>query len=325
MLMTLKSLTIGVLVVLAELTGAYWANSRLTQGQDGKPAQATSSQAETRIVEQAKALRSDNKIEEALALLHDGMDRFPASAQILNEALELYLAENRNDEALQILDERATHFPEETQKRIRSAQRAILQPLIDTLLAEGDVEKAFEYLGQMADAGYRGFHQLRHKALYEPLRRHPGFEEVMKRISENTGLGRPARDFTVTMMNGGTYTLSEQKGKVVLVDFWSTDCGPCREELPNLRALYQANRVRGFELISISLDDKREKLDAFLAAHPMPWNSVFSGKGWKDDTAGLYEVSSIPSAWLVDKQGILRYFDVRGEDLKAAVAKLLAE
>jgi len=324
-MMAMKKLTAAAFVFLPVLALVHGMNSRLIHEQTGKEQQATASQDEIRILDWARKLQKDNKIEEALAFLHKGMGQFPASAQILNEAFQIYLAEKRYDEALRLLDDRAKNFPEKTQKQIRFAKKTILESQIEPLLQEGKAEKAFNYLQQMADVGYRGFHQLRHNGVYEPLRRHAGFEEVMKKISENTGLGRPPRDFTVTLTSGSTYTLSAQKGKVVLVDFWSTSCPPCIEEFPNLRTIYQTNKEEGFEVISISLDDNKEKLDAFLAAHPMPWNTVFSGKGWNDDTVMLYGILSIPSPWLVDKKGALRYFDVRGKDLKAAVKKLLAE
>ena len=324
-MMVMKKLTAAAFVSLLVLAVTHGMNARLVQEQNSKQGQATASQDEVRILERAKELQKGNKTEEALALLYEGMGQFPASAQILNGALQIYLAERRYDEAFRLLDERDKNFPEKTQHQIHLAKQRVLQPLIEPLLEEGKDEKAFDYLQQMAGSGYRGFHQLRHNPLYEPLRRHAGFEEVMKKISENTGLGKPARDFTVSLTGGSTYTLSAQKGRVVLVDFWSTSCPPCLEELPNISAIYQANKKKGLEVISISLDDSKEKLDSFLAAHPMPWNTVFSGKGWNDDTAKLYEILSIPAVWLVDKKGVLRYFDVRGEDLKAAVEKLLAE
>ncbi len=308
------------------MSSAQGIDSHLVQGQNGQQGQATAaSPDETRILEQAKGLKKDKKTEHALALLRKGMDQFPTSKRILNEALMIYMADNRNDDALRLLNERAKNFPEETQKQIRVARLQIMLNLIEPLLEQGNAEKAFDYLRQMADAGYRGFHQLKHNPLYEPMRQHAGFDEVLKKISENTGLGRPPRDFTAALTNGDAYTLSARKDKVVIVDFWSTSCPPCIKELPNISAIYQANKDRGLEIISISLDDKKEKLDAFLATHPMPWYTVFSGKGWNDDAARLYEILSIPSLWLVDKKGVLRYFDVRGEDLTKAVEELLAE
>ena len=299
--------------------------TRLITKQSSKRGSVIVLQDEGRILEQARKLKEDNKIEEALALLYSGMDQFPTSTQILNEALQIYLEEERYDEAIQLLDERVKNFQEKTQHQIFIAKQQILQPLIEPLLEEGNIEKAFSYLQKMADSGYRGFHQLRNNPLHEPLRRHSGFEEVMKKISKNSGLGKPALDFTVLLTSGSMYTLSAQKGKVVLVDFWSTSCPPCINEFSNISAIYQANKDKGFEVISISLDENKETLDAFLTSNPMPWSTAFSGKGWNDDTAKLYEILTIPAQWLVDKNGVFRYFDVRGEDLKDAVEKLLKE
>ena len=321
-LMQSTAVIIISLLVFAEADGM---NSCPPQKQTGKQELSTSSQDETQILEVARELLKDNKIEEALGVLDKGMEQFPASTELLNEALQIYEAEGRHEESIRLLNDRAKNFPEKTQRQIRSAKQAILQPLIESLLKEGRTDKALNYLLELADAGYRGFHQLKHNALYEPLRQRAEFKDVLKKISENTGLDRPPRDFAVTLTGGGTYTLSARKGKVVLVDFWSTSCPPCIKELPNIGAIYHANKKRGFEVISISLDDNKAKLDSFQAANPVPWSTVFSGKGWKDDAAKLYEISSIPSLWLVDREGILRYFDVRGEDLKAAVEKLLAE
>jgi peroxiredoxin len=321
----MNKLTVTAFVTLLVLVVPHRMNVQLVQEQNSRQGQAIASQDETQILERARKLKKDNKIEEAIALLYKGMEQFPASAQILNEALQIYLEEKRYDEAIRLLDERARNFQEKTQHQISIAKQQILLPLIEPLLEEGKTEKAFSYLQKMADSGYRGFHQFSNNPLYEPLRRHAGFEEVMKKISENSGLGKPALDFTVLLTSGSTYTLSAQKGKVVLVDFWSTSCPPCLIELTNISAIYQANKEKGFEVISISLDESKEKLDTFLTSYPMPWSTVFSGKGWNDDTAKLYEILSIPAQWLVDKKGVLRYFDVRGEDLKVAVEKLLKE
>ena len=81
---------------------------------------------------------------------------------------------------------------------------------------------------------------------------------------------KPAPALKLKDLEGKTLDLAQFKGKVVLVDFWSTSCPPCIEELPNIGALHEANKGKGLEVVSISLDDSREKLDAFLAAFQIP-------------------------------------------------------
>jgi thiol-disulfide isomerase/thioredoxin len=323
--MSLKQSAMAILVLMSAFAVIAGADPGSGQEQAGKQDVSMTPKDEDQIIGLAEELRKDNRVGEALSVLNEGMDRFPASAKLLTAAYQIYLAEKRYEECVQLLNDKAGNFPESLHERIRGAKLMALQPLVQSLLEEGKTEKAFSRFREMADAGYRGFHQFMHNPQFEPLRRHAEFKDVMKKIAENTGLDRPATDFMVALAGGGTYSLSARKGRVVLVDFWSTECPPCIEELPNLRALYLKYKDSGFEIISISLDGDRGKLDAFLAANPMPWNTVFSGKGWRDDAAKLYEISWIPSLWLVDKKGFLRYFDVRGEDLKAAIEGLLAE
>ena len=144
-------------------------------------------------------------------------------------------------------------------------------------------------------------------------------------MEKNAGVGKPPKDFTVTLTSGDTFTLSKQTGKVILVDFWGTVCIPCIEEFPNMRDLYNKYHDLGFEILSVSLDESREKFDSFLKKEPLPWKHVYSGKGWQDDLVALYEVESVPFLFLVDRKGNMRYFDVRGEQLAKAVERLVKE
>jgi peroxiredoxin len=282
-------------------------------------------ESEDQVVEQYQQLKKAEKFEDGLALLNRGLEQFPVSGKIGAEKYRLLRKLKRYEACYLWIKDMVARVPEPDKKDWIGGVIDILLKWIPQELEKGNVEKAFLYFEEMADAGYRGFHQLRRNEKYKLLREHPEFDRVMKKIEKNTGIGQPAKDFTVTLTSGELFTLSEQKGKVVMVDFWSTTCPPCVEEMPNLRELYLSKREEGLDIISIGLDDDKEKLDAFLAENPIPWKTVFSGKGWGDDIAKLYGVTWIPSIWLVDKMGILRYFDHRGEDLKSAIEALLAE
>jgi len=118
--------------------------------------------------------------------------------------------------------------------------------------------------------------------------------------------------------------LQDMKGKVVLVDFWATWCGPCVREIPNVRATYEKLHAKGFEIVGISFDSDRKKLDDFVAKEKMPWVQYFDGKGWGNEIGKKYGINSIPAMWLVDKKGVLRELNAR-DDLEAKVEKLLAE
>ena len=139
------------------------------------------------------------------------------------------------------------------------------------------------------------------------------------------GLDREARDFQVPLLDGTTFRLSDQKGKVVLVDFWDVRCPPCRKELPRLKAMFGEFRDHGLVILGISLDTDRQLLADYLKETAPTWNMACSFRGWDDDTAKLYKVSATPSTWLIDRSGVLRFFNLRGETLERAVSDLLRE
>ena len=120
----------------------------------------------------------------------------------------------------------------------------------------------------------------------------------------------------------------DYKGKVVLLDFWATWCGPCRAELPAVRKVYEDLHAKGFEILGVSLDnaDTAEKLAAFTASNKMPWAQISDGKGWQAELATKYGVRSIPAAFLIDGKGKITAMgnDLRGERLRPAVEAALA-
>lgn len=126
------------------------------------------------------------------------------------------------------------------------------------------------------------------------------------------------------------FKLADYEGKVLLIDFWATWCGPCRAELPNVLEVYKEYNDKGFDILSISLDYE-DQVD--LAAYRewttekgMSWRHIYDGKGWKADLVDDYFVSSIPAAFLIGKDGtvIASGDDCRGPNLKANVEKALA-
>lgn len=136
-------------------------------------------------------------------------------------------------------------------------------------------------------------------------------------------LGKPI-DIQFTALDGREVDLAKLKGKVVLVDFWSTSCGPCIAELPGLKATYEKFHERGFEVIGISLDDKESVLKKFIADKKIAWPQHFDGKGWENKFAVRYGIFSIPTVWIVNKRGNLVSVEARG-DAERTIEALLAE
>lgn len=131
--------------------------------------------------------------------------------------------------------------------------------------------------------------------------------------------------FTATDTSGKPLSLAQFKGRVVLLDFWATWCGPCVGEVPNIVAAHQKYRAKGFEVVGVSLDQDRKALDAFVKQYKMPWRQVFDGQGWKSRVPGLYGVRSIPFALLIGRDGKIAAMDVRGAALEPAIKAALAK
>ena len=147
-----------------------------------------------------------------------------------------------------------------------------------------------------------------------------------KKIQDSLAAGAMFPDFAETDLNGKPLSVAALKGNVVLVDFWATWCPPCRAELPNVIATYKKHHSEGFEIIGVSLDSEREKLDAFLKQQDgMTWPQYFDGLGWSNKLAGKYGVQSIPFAVLVGPDGKIIGKELRGEELETAVSAAVAK
>jgi peroxiredoxin len=131
--------------------------------------------------------------------------------------------------------------------------------------------------------------------------------------------------FTVKSIDGKTLSPAGYKGKVLLIDFWATWCGPCVAEMPNVKKVYAKFHPKGFEIVGISLDQSRDRLDQYIKTNEIVWPQYFDGKWWNNDVAVRYGIKSIPATILVDRTGKIRYKSLRGKQLEAAVEKLLAE
>jgi peroxiredoxin len=150
-------------------------------------------------------------------------------------------------------------------------------------------------------------------------------QEEAKKIQAALAEGSKFPDFSEKDTAGKPLSIANYKGKVVLLDFWATWCGPCVHELPNVIKTYDAYHKQGFEIIGISLDKDQEKLASFTKEKSMTWVQYFDGLVWQNKLAAKYGITSIPATFLLDGQGTIIGKDLRGEDLDKTVAKALAK
>lgn len=150
-------------------------------------------------------------------------------------------------------------------------------------------------------------------------------QEEAEKIQRSLVEGSKFPDFDEKDLKGKPFNLAAYKGKVVLIDFWATWCGPCIAELPNVLAAYEKHHPAGFEILGISLDTDKARLEQFIETKKMTWQQFFDGKGWENKLAEKYGVNSIPATYLLDGDGKIIGKNLRGPALEAAVAKALAK
>jgi len=150
--------------------------------------------------------------------------------------------------------------------------------------------------------------------------------EAARKIQDALAVASAFPDFDVKDLDGKPLSVAGYKGKVVMIDFWATWCGPCVAEVPNVAAIYKKYHAEGFEIIGVSLDRSgdKDKLLSFTREHDMPWRQYFDGKFWSNDLAVKYGIQAIPATFLLDRSGKIIAKDVRGAALEPAVKKALS-
>lgn len=207
---------------------------------------------------------------------------------------------------------------------------AIVSPQ-NKILSKKIIENSSSYSSLMAIQGmdpekYADVYRVLDKGLYAkyPLDANVVmFHGIVSKMIATTQ-GQEAPEINQPSPDGTNIALSSLKGKIVLVDFWASWCGPCIKEMPNVVKAYAKYKDKGFEIYGVSLDAEKERWVNAIKKEGMTWPQVSDLKQWDCQPAKQYGVTSIPATFLLDKEGKIIAKNLRGEELEKAIENALA-
>lgn len=153
------------------------------------------------------------------------------------------------------------------------------------------------------------------------------YTEILKKMKASFGpstIGAEIPEIKIADPDGKIISLSSLRGKVVLIDFWASWCGPCRRENPHVKKLYDQYKEKGFEIFGVSLDSDRQQWINAIAKDQLTWYHGSELKGWNGAISQQFQVKSIPKTILIDEQGVIIQVDLRSPQLAEFLASYFA-
>ena len=162
-------------------------------------------------------------------------------------------------------------------------------------------------------------------SLARSVRKYPSAKEFEHRmdLAKKLAVGQPAVDFVQKDLQGNPVSLASFRGKYVLVDFWASWCNPCRNENPNVVEAYHRFKDKGFTVLGVSFDERKDKWQQAIDQDNLDWTHVSDLKGWNNAVGKLYGIRAIPQNLLIDPKGTIIARNLRGGDLSRKLAELL--
>ncbi len=255
-----------------------------------------------------------SKDSELIKELNSIMQGMQQSATALNQQFQ-EAANSGNQAEVKRLQEQFMALQKDNQNKLKAFVKANPSSVVSVYTAGNilNLDEHYTFVDSMATA---------FKAALPNSKYTKSLEERLTKL-RSTAMGSVAPDIKLPSPTGPEVALSSLKGKYVLIDFWASWCGPCRQENPNVVRMYNKYKDKGFEIFGVSLDQDRAKWLKAIENDKLTWPHVSDLKGWESSAAALYGITAIPQTVLLDKEGKIIAKNLRGPALEEKLASLL--
>ncbi len=275
----------------------------------------------------------------------------PENSYYFEKSLERYFLKGNYKKAIELLEERIKKYPEDRfiqllgqlyyqQKDYKNCIKYLTQitskekeinftahaMLCIAYARTGEIEKALDSFEKAIQSPNFYFdEEIFKREEFDPIRNEQRFKKAIKELKDKFGIGKIAKNFSAITLKGEKIELSKLRGKVILLDFWASWCKPCVQEMPFMKDLYKEFKGKKFLFIGLNVDEKKEDAEKFIKENGIEWKQIWLGEEKNKNILNLYQVKALPSTFLIDKKGILRNVNLRGEALKEAIRNLIKE
>jgi len=245
------------------------------------------------------------------------------------QAYQVYHQQNASPDTMAYIQQQFEGVMAQYQAVIRDSSKTATSPLLEMFYAtSGGIDKFpkenLAALQRMQKEMPKSSYTKDYAELYDKFTKQQTQPQQPQPTSQDVGVGKQAPEIDLKDPDGKDIKLSSLRGKVVLLDFWASWCGPCRMEMPNVVAAYKKYKDKGFTVYSVSLDKDATSWKNAISALGMIWNTHVSDlKFWQCEAALRYGVQGIPAAFLLDKNGVIVAANLRGPDLDKKIAELV--
>lgn len=266
------------------------------------------------LYQQGKSSIEGGKLQTTLLNYQEIILKANAEIKSYKEQIEQAI-QNRHYKTKKELEDKLNAFQDNTRKKLQSIVDKNKDNLFAAYIQTAGLEQVVEL----------NVLKSKYDIMAEGARQTPPGKILAARIAEleKVDVSAVAPNFTLTTPEGNEVSLYDVKGKVKIIDFWASWCGPCRMENPNMVKLYEEFKDRGLAIISVSLDTKRDKWVEAIKKDGMPWIHVSSLEGWKSSVVKTYGFDAVPSIFILDENNRILAKQLRGKELHEFVAEYL--